>query len=52
VRALDRVVGGLLAHHQAGAGQNAVAEGKFDGFVDGDVDAEIIGIDDQPSGFR
>jgi len=47
-RAGDRVGGGRRADHQAGAGQNTVAACRLDGAVDGFVEAEIIGADDEP----
>jgi hypothetical protein len=37
-------------HHQARARQNPPAVGGFDGFVDRDVAAEIVGADDQLPG--
>jgi hypothetical protein len=36
-----------LAHHQAGAGDNAFAVGAGDAFVDAGAEAQVVGIDDQ-----
>ena len=38
-----------FVHHQARGGQNAVAMGADDGFVDGMRTAKVVGVDDQPA---
>jgi hypothetical protein len=46
VCAPDRIRRRPFADHQAGAGQDSVAMGDFDRFVDGKVEAEIIRRED------
>jgi hypothetical protein len=41
--------GSRAADHQARGRQNAVKMGLFDGLVDGRVEPEIVGADNQPS---
>jgi hypothetical protein len=41
------VTGGIARHHQTGGGQDAVAMGALDGFVDRDGGTEVIRRDDQ-----
>ena len=48
-RTRDRVGGSRPAHHEARAGEDAVAAGPLDGFVDGGIEAEIVGADDEPA---
>jgi hypothetical protein len=43
---LDRIIGGALADHQAGARQDPLAMGALDRLVDGDVEAEIVRRED------
>jgi hypothetical protein len=45
----DRVGGGRPADHEARAGEDAVAAPLLDGFVDGRIEAEIVGADDEPA---
>ncbi len=46
-RPLDGIGRRRRRHHQAGAGKDAVAVGPFDRFVDRDIEAEIVGTEDQ-----
>src|SRR5579883_2939776 len=48
-RPRHRIGRGGGRHHQAGAGQDAVAIGALDRLVDRTVAAEIVGTDDQPA---
>jgi hypothetical protein len=46
-RARHGIGGGGCAHHQAGAGQEAVAACLLDRFVDRVIESEIVGADDE-----
>ncbi|MNM98154.1 hypothetical protein D3C81_1106780 [compost metagenome] len=46
-RALERIGHGRGAHHQAGRIEHAVAVSHLDGLVDGRMQAEVVGGDDQ-----
>lgn len=43
----DGVTSRRRTHHEAGAGENAVSAGPFDGRVDGFIQSEIVGADDE-----
>jgi hypothetical protein len=45
-RPLDRVRRRRLGDHEAGAGEDPVAVRDFDGFIDRDIQAEIVGRKD------
>jgi len=47
-RARNRIGGGGGAYHQARGRQDPVAMRLFDGLIDGRVEPEIVGADDQP----